>query len=214
LQQPDPIADCENQDMTSTDHAAMLVGRGKTLEWITLGWNLLGVIVLAVLATVSASVALVGFGLDSLIEIGASTVVLWELSGTGEARRLRALRMIGFAFIALAVYLLIQSSVALLTAHHATPSVPGIAWTSVTALVMFGLASGKRATGRALGNPVLVTEGRVTFIDGLLAVAVLLGLVLDLALGWWWADPLAGYVIFYYAAREALSIFRSNGASL
>ena len=170
--------------MTSIDHAAMLVGRGKALEWITLGWNLIGVIVLAFLATAAASVALVGFGLDSLIEIGASTVVLWELSGTGEARRLRALRMIGVAFIVLAVYLLIQSSVALLTEHQATPSVGGIVWTSVTAVVMFSLAAGKRATGRALGNPVLVTEGRVTFIDGLLAVAVLLGLVLDLALGW------------------------------
>lgn len=199
--------------MTSIDHAAMLVGRGKALEWITLGWNLIGVIVLAFLATAAASVALVGFGLDSLIEIGASTVVLWELSGTGEARRLRALRMIGVAFIVLAVYLLIQSSVALLTEHQATPSVGGIVWTSVTAVVMFSLAAGKRATGRALGNPVLVTEGRVTFIDGLLAVAVLLGLVLDLALGWWWADPLAGYVIVYYAAREALSIFRLNEGS-
>lgn len=199
--------------MTSIDHAAMLVERGKALEWITLGWNLIGVIVLAFLATAAASVALVGFGLDSLIEIGASTVVLWELSGTGEARRLRALRMIGVVFIALAVYLLIQSSAALLTVHQAAPSVAGIVWTSVTAVVMFSLAAGKRATGRALGNPVLVTEGRVTFIDGLLAVAVLLGLVLDLALGWWWADPLAGYVIVYYAAREALSIFRSNEGS-
>ena len=199
--------------MTFTDHAAMLVGRGKALEWITLGWNLIGVIVLALLATAAGSVALVGFGLDSLIEIGASTVVLWELSGTGEARRLRALRMIGVAFIVLVVYLLIQSSVALLTEHQAAPSVAGIVWTSVTAVVMFSLAAGKRATGRALGNPVLVTEGRVTFIDGLLAVAVLLGLVLDLTLGWWWADPLAGYVIVYYAAREALSIFRSSGGS-
>ena len=197
--------------MTSTDRTAMLVGRGKTLEWITLGWNVIGVVVLTFLATAAASVALLGFGLDSLIEIGASTVVLWELSGTGEARRLRALRMIGVAFIALAVYLLIQSSVALVTGHHATPSVAGIVWTSVTALVMFSLAAGKRATGRALRNPVLVTEGRVTFIDGLLAVAVLLGLALDLALGWWWADPLAGYVIVYYAAREAITIFRPHG---
>ena len=199
--------------MTSTDRAAILVGRGKVLEWITLGWNVIGVIVLAFLATAAASVGLVGFGLDSLIEIGASTVVLWELSGTGEARRLRALRMIGVAFIALAVYLLIQSSVALLTEHQATPSVAGIVWTFVTAVVMFSLAAGKRATGRALGNPVLVTEGRVTFIDGLLAVAVLLGLALDLTLGWWWADPLAGYVIVYYATREALGIFRLNGGS-
>jgi divalent metal cation (Fe/Co/Zn/Cd) transporter len=73
---------------------------------------------------------------------------------------------------------------------------------------MFCLAAGKLRTGRALRNPVLLTEGRVTFMDGLLAVAVLLGLALDLALGWWWADPVAGYVIVYYAIREAVEIFR------
>jgi divalent metal cation (Fe/Co/Zn/Cd) transporter len=190
----------------------VLIRRGKTLEWLTLGWNVLGVGVLAILAVSSASVALVGFGLDSLIEIAASTVVLWELSGTGEARQRRALRMIGIAFIALAVYLIVQSTLALLTSHHASPSIAGIAWTAVTALVMFALAAGKARTGRALGNPVLVTEGRVTFIDGLLAVAVLAGLALDLMLGWWWADPLAGYVIVYYAVREAVHIFRPEAS--
>ncbi|TFB86855.1 cation transporter [Cryobacterium algoricola] len=188
---------------------ALLVGRGRLLEYATLGWNVVGVGILAVLAVTSSSVALVGFGLDSLIEIGASTVVLWELSGTGDARQRRALRLIGIAFIALAVYLAVQSTVALLSNHHASPSIAGIVWTGVTAAVMFALAFGKARTGRALGNPVLVVEGRVTFIDGLLAVAVLGGLALDLFLGWWWADPLAGYVIVYYAAREASHIFRS-----
>lgn len=79
----------------------------------------------------------------------------------------------------------------------------GIVWTALTAGVMFALAAAKRQTGRALGNPVLTTEGRVTFVDGLLATAVLLGVTLDTALSWWWADFLAGYVIVYYAAREA-----------
>lgn len=81
-------------------------------------------------------------------------------------------------------------------------------WTGVTALVMFTLAVGKARTGRALGNPVLITEGRVTFIDGVLAGAVLVGIVFDFWLGWWWADPLAGYVIVFYAIREAVHIFR------
>jgi divalent metal cation (Fe/Co/Zn/Cd) transporter len=74
---------------------------------------------------------------------------------------------------------------------------------------MFLLAAGKGRVGRALGNPVLVTEGRVTFIDGLLAVAVLLGLALNFAFEWWWADPIAGLVIVYYAIREAVHIFRA-----
>lgn len=182
--------------------------RGFALEFVTLGWNVVGVVVLAILAVQSASVALVGFGLDSLIEIGASTVVLWELSDSGEQRQRRALRLIGAAFVALAAYLLVQSTVALVAGHHATPSQGGIVWTAITAVVMFSLASGKARTGRALRNPVLITEGKVTFVDGLLAVAVLLGLALDLTLGWWWADPVAGYVIVYYAIREAVEIFR------
>jgi len=85
--------------------------------------------------------------------------------------------------------------------------VPGIIWTAVTAVVMFGLAAGKARTGLALGNPVLATEGRVTLIDGILATAVLAGLVLNAWLGWWWADPAAGYVLVFYAAREVRQIF-------
>jgi divalent metal cation (Fe/Co/Zn/Cd) transporter len=82
----------------------------------------------------------------------------------------------------------------------------GIAWASVTAVAMFALAYGKTRTGAALGNPVLQTEGRVTLVDGILATAVLLGLVLNAALGWWWADPAAGYVLVFYAAREVREI--------
>ena len=145
---------------------AALLRRGKGLEWFTLGWNVVGVVVLAFLAVTASSVALVGFGLDRFIEIGASAVALWELSGTGEVRQRRALRLIGVAFILLAVYLLVLSALALLTGHHASPGVGGIIWTAVTAVVMFTLAASKVRTGRALGNRVLVTEGQVTFIDG------------------------------------------------
>lgn len=187
---------------------ARLRRRGFILEGITLGWNVIGVGVLAVASITAGSVALAGFGLDSLIEIGASTVVIWELSGTGERRQQFALRLIAGAFLALALYLLIQSGIALAFGHHAQPSPAGIVWTAVTAVVMFALAAGKAATGRALGNPVLIAEGRVTFIDGLLAAAVLVGILLDTLAGWWWADPLAGLVIVYYAVREALAIFR------
>lgn len=186
-----------------TARKRVLLRRGFALEYVTLGWNVVGVVVLVVAVLGTRSVALAGFGLDSVIEIGASTVVLWELSGTGEARQRRALRLIGVAFVILAVYLTVQSTVALLTAHRPDHGTLGIAWTAVTAVVMFALAAGKTHTGTALGNPVLVTEGRVTLIDGLLAAAVLVGITLDATLGWWWADPLAGYVIVYYATREA-----------
>jgi divalent metal cation (Fe/Co/Zn/Cd) transporter len=184
-----------------------LLRRGFVLEYVTLTWNVVGIVVLAVAAISARSVALAGFGLDSLIEIGASTVVIWELSGTGEERQRRAMRLIGFAFAALALYLLVQSTVVLAVGYHPRHSVPGIVWTAVTAAAMFALAAGKARTGRALDNPVLLTEGRVTAVDGILAVAVLLGLTLNAAAGWWWADPAAGYVLVFYAAREVREVF-------
>jgi len=184
--------------------------RGFALEYSTLAWNVVGIVVLAIAAITARSVALAGFGLDSLIEIGASTVVIWELSGTGKHRQRRALRLIGAAFAALAIYLAVQSTFVLAIRFHPHHSSTGIAWTAVTAVVMFALAAGKARTGRALDNPVLRTEGRVTLIDGLLAVAVLIGLALNAGPGWWWADPLAGYVLVYYAAREVHAIFRRH----
>jgi divalent metal cation (Fe/Co/Zn/Cd) transporter len=192
--------------VTGSEQRALL-RRGFALEYATLAWNLAGIVVLAIAAVTARSVALAGFALDSLIEIGASIVVICELSGTGEERQRRGLRLIGYAFAALAVYLLVQSTVVLATGYHPRHSVPGIVWTAVTAAVMFALAAGKARTGRALGNPVLRTEGRVTLIDGILATAVLVGLVLNAALGWWWADPAAGYMLVFYAAREIRDIF-------
>ncbi len=182
---------------------ARLRRRGFTLEGITLGWNVVGTIVLAVTAVSARSVALGGFGLDSLIEIGASTVVIWELSGAAGDREQRALRLIGIAFVLLAAYLAAQSTVVLALGVHAHTSRLGLAWTAATALVMFLLAFGKERTGRALDHPVLRHEGRVTLVDGILATAVVAGLALDAALGWWWADPAAAYVLVAYAAREA-----------
>ena len=114
-----------------------LLRQGFALEWITLGWNVVGIFVLAAAAISARSVALAGFGLDSVIEIGASLVVIWELTGTGEARQRKALRMIGLAFLALAVYLSIQSLVVLISGFHPRHSPAGIVWSGLTAVVMF-----------------------------------------------------------------------------
>lgn len=199
--------------MSHLDEAARrsLLRRGFALEYATLVWNVFGIVILASAAITAKSVALAGFGLDSLIEIGASLVVIWELSGTGEARRRKALRIIGAAFGALGMYLTVQSTMVLVAGFRPEPSPLGIAWTTVTAATMFALAAGKARTGAALSNPVLTTEGRVTLIDGLLAAAVLLGLLLNGIAGWWWADPLAGYVLGFYALREVKEIFFSDG---
>lgn len=170
---------------------------------MTLSWNVVGVGVLAAAALSARSVALAGFGVDSVIEIGASSVVLWELADVARDRRRRALRFIGVAFVVLAVYLTLQSTLDLALRMHPHHSPAGIAWTAVTVLVMMTLAAGKTQTGQSLNNPVLIAEGRVTMIDGILAGVVLIGLLMNFLANWWWADPVAGYVIVYYALREA-----------
>lgn len=208
-----PSPSAWNTGWVSPPSGVPLLRVGLRLEYATLGWNVVGIVVLAWTAVAARSVALAGFGLDSLIEIGASAVVIWELSGTGEHRQRRALRMIGVAFALLAAYLVVQGIVVLATHHHARHSLVGIVWTALTALAMFSLAFAKSRTGQALDNPVLRTEGRVTFVDGVLAVAVLVGLALNAALGWWWADPAAGFVLVYYAERECVEIFRRDSST-
>ena len=181
----------------------VLLRRGLRLEVATLGWNVVGTVVLVLLALRAGSPALAGFGFDSLIEIGASLVVVWELSGAPELRERRAMRLIGFAFGLLAVFIVVQVVVVLVAGRRPEPSPLGIVWTAMTFVVMLLLATGKLRTGARLGNPVLRTEGRVTLVDAGLAAAVLIGLALNALLAWWWADPVAGLVIVYYAVREA-----------
>jgi divalent metal cation (Fe/Co/Zn/Cd) transporter len=106
------------------------------------------------------------------------------------------------------VYLAVLSTVVLVAGFHPHHSALGIVWTAVTAAAMFLLAAGKAKAGAALGNPVLRTEGRVTLIDGVLASVVTIGLLLNAGLGWWWADPAAGYALVYYGAREAHEALR------
>ena len=147
----------------------------------------------------------------TLIEIGASTVVIWELSGTGQARQRRALRLIGVGFMLLAAHLLVQSTWALVSNHHPHHSPLGIAWTAITALVMFSaLAAGKARTGAALNNPVLRTEGRVTLIDGLLSGRCLRRFAYLTPQPAGGGLPVAGYVLVYYAIREAGGIFSTD----
>jgi len=182
--------------------------RGLRLEYATLGWNVIGLGVLAAAAVSAGSPALAGFGLDSLIEIFASLVVVWQLKGVHADRETRAMRLIGTAFAALAAYLVIQLVIVFATGVRPATSGLGIVWTALTFVVMLALAAGKIRTGNAMGNPVLRAEGKVTLIDAYLAGAVLVGLILNAVFGWWWADPLAGLVIVYYATREALHAFK------
>ena len=198
----DRLVAVQSSTSAAPAHRDQLLQRGLWLEYATLGWNVVGVGVLAVAALAAHSVALAGFGLDSLIEILASTVVVWQLTDAGGQREGTAMRIIGSAFFALAVYIAAQGVYALVTGGPPAASPLGIAWTAITFVAMLALAFGKGRTGAALGNPVLMTEGRVTLIDAYLAAAVLVGLLLNAALGWWWADPLAGFVIVFYSVKE------------
>lgn len=188
----------------------VLLKRGLLLEYLTLGWNVVGVILVVLAAYAARSVALAGFGLDSLIEIFASVVVVWQLKGINLNRERLALRLIGIAFIALIIYIVAQLLVTFLTGTHPATSIGGIVWIAATFIAMLLLASGKRNTGKKLQNEVLLTEGRVTLVDAYLAGAVLVGLVLNSLFGWWWADPLASLVIVYYGIREASHALRES----
>lgn len=192
---------------TATLHSEGLLLRGLRLEYATLGWNVIGLGVLAAAAIGAGSPALAGFGLDSLIEIFASVVVVWQLKGVHADRELRAMRLIGTAFAVLAAYLVIQLVVVFAAGIRPATSGLGIVWTALTFVVMLALAGGKIRTGSALGNPVLRAEGKVTLVDAYLAGAVLVGLALNALFAWWWADPMAGLMIIYYAIREARHAF-------
>ena len=180
-----------------------LLRRGLLLEYLTLGWNVVAVGILALAAVSARSVALAGFGLDSLIEIGASMVVIWQLRNIHAGRERRALFCISVAFSMLAIYVSAQIAWSFLSPRaHPGTSLTGILWVGATVAVMAALAAGKRASGRALDNPVLLAEARVTLVDACLAASVLLGISLNALVGWWWADPAAGLFIVVYGARE------------
>lgn len=188
--------------------AAVLLRRGLRLEYATLAWNVVGSAVVLLAAVSARSAALAGFGLDSLIEIVASLVVVRQLRGDTRSEK-RALSIVGVAFVLLALYVAGQSLYVLVSGFRPDRSTLGIVWLALTAAAMFALAFGKGRVGRALASRVLQTESRVTIVDGYLAVAVLAGLVLNAALGFWWADPAAGFVIVLYGAKEGGAALRA-----
>ena len=185
--------------------------RGLRLEYATLGWNVLEIGFLASAAVMARSVALAGFALDSCIEVFASLVVVWQLKGTATREREQgAVRLIGFAFLGLALYLVVQTAVTLAAGIRPDSSRLGIGWLAATVVAMFSLAAAKARTGRALRNVTLQTEAKVTMIDGTLAATILIGLVLNAAFGWWWADLAGGVVIIGYGLREGSFALRGS----
>ena len=181
--------------------------RALQLEWLTIGWNVGEAFLTIGLGVAAGSLALVGFGTDSIIEIFASAIVIWHFNPVEdherEGRERLALRLVAVAFLLLAIALFTASLRDLLTQREAGESIFGIGYLGVTALVMFGLAMWKRRVADRLGSAPLHSEATMTFLDGILSVLTLTGLALNAALGWWWADPGAALIIAVVALNEA-----------
>jgi divalent metal cation (Fe/Co/Zn/Cd) transporter len=189
---------------------ARLRRRGFTLEYASMAWMAAEAAIAITAGVLASSIALTGFGLDSVIEFFAAAIVIWQLRGDAEDRETRAVRLIGATFFALAAYLAAESVHDLVT--HARPgqSIPGLAITAAALIVMPLLAIAKRRTGQALGNRTLITESAETAFCAYTSAAALAGVGLNTWLGWWWADPLAALVIAALAVKEGLEAWHDQ----
>ena len=184
----------------------MLRNRALRLEWVTNAWNTIEVFVTVGLGIAARSLALVAFGLDSLVELFASMVVIWHLRRALEdpdgSRTSRAVRLIAGAFWLLCAYLLVSGSRSL--ALHEVPghSPAGIAYLAVTACVMFALARAKKGIARQGGSRPLDREASMTYLDSGLSVAILAALAASMTLGWWWADAVAAIAVAVMAGVQ------------
>ena len=180
---------------------------GRRLQTATIVWNLIEVFITVTLGMLAASLALVAFGLDSLIEVFASLVVLWHMNDTQSSHRdRRARNLVAAAFALLALSLTIAGTRALLTGAEPDSSPIGIAYLAITAVVMFTLAAWKARIGKRLDNEPFLAEARMTYLDGWLATAILTALALNAIAGWWWTDPIAALIVAVIAAREAAEL--------
>ncbi len=186
---------------------AKLQRRALRLEFATIAWNVGEAVLTISLGAIAASLALIGFGTVSIVEVFASGVVVWHLLPGHEVdhpeRTRLALRLTAAAFLILGVALSIGAVHDLTSGRRAGESPWGIAYLAVTALVMFGLAYVKRRTADGLDSAPLHAEATMTFLDGILSTATLVGLALNAYLGWWWADPAAALVVAVAALNEA-----------
>jgi divalent metal cation (Fe/Co/Zn/Cd) transporter len=193
------------------DRAARLRQRGFWLEYASMTWMTVEAAVAITAGVIASSIALTGFGLDSVLEFFAAAIVVWQLRGEGQERETRAVRLIGVTFFALAVYLTVESVRDLAGHAHPEQSVAGLGVTAAALIVMPLLAVAKRRTGRALGNRTLIADSAETLFCALISAATLLGLGLNAWLGWWWADPVAALVIAALAVKEGLEAWEEDG---
>lgn len=185
--------------------------RAVVLAWITVAWNVIEAVIAIAAGRDAGSMALVGFGLDSTIEVASAAVIIWQFSGLDEDREQRALRLIAVSFFALAAFVTVQALLDLASGSEPDPSSVGIALAVASLIVMPILATAKRSTGRRLGSVTVAADSQQTWLCTYLSVVLLTGLVLNAALGWWWADSVAAVVIAALAVREGVDAWRGDG---
>ncbi|MDT7575758.1 MAG: hypothetical protein QOH17_2091 [Pseudonocardiales bacterium] len=190
---------------------AVLRRRIRLLVGTTMVYNVIEAAVALAAGTIASSVALIGFGLDSVIEVSSAAAVAWQFAGADPQRRERvALRAIAWSFFALAAYVTVEAVRGLLGAGEAEHSLVGIVLVMVSVVVMPLLSFVQRRTGRELGSASAVADSKQTLLCTYLSAAVLVGLVLNATLGWWWADPVAGLVLAVLAVREGRNAWRGD----
>lgn len=194
---------------------AAAIHRGLNLEYFTVAWNLLEAVVALVSGIAAGSIALMGFGLDSLIEMSSGGVLLWRLNADRDEERREtvermALKLVGWSLLVLAAYVAGDSMVSLVRREAPERSLPGIALALASLIAMPLLARAKRRVASTLGSSALQADSRQTDICAYLAAVLLLGLLLNAALGWWWADPVAGLVMVPLIAYEGSEALRGK----
>ncbi|MET0929349.1 MAG: cation transporter [Aeromicrobium sp.] len=200
--------------MTELDQAGRerLGRRAKLLAGLSVTYNVVEAVIAITAGVVAGSVALVGFGLDSVVEVSSGLIILWQFSHRiPESRERQALRLLAFSFFALAAYVGFESVRGLVSGADPDPSTVGIVLAAVSLVVMPFISYAQRRTGRALGSNAVYADGTQTLLCTYLSAVLLVGLLLNSTLGWSWADPIAGLVIAVVAAREGFQAWRGEG---
>lgn len=180
------------------------------MAWATIAWNVIEAVVAIAAGTAANSVALVGFGLDSTVEVLSAFVIVWQLRGIAEERERLALKLIAISFYALAVYVAVRA-VLDLTGHTEPESSPvGIGLAIASLIVMPTLAAAKHQTGVKMGSAAVIADSNQTKLCAYLSAILLGGLMLNATVGWWWADPIAAVAIATLAAKEGLEAWRGE----
>lgn len=183
------------------------VRRGRKLEYITVAWNSLEALVSIVAGLIAGSVSLVGFGLDSLVEVASGVALLWRLHhDLNESRRERVeqttLRIVGMCFVVLSAYILYESGSALIRHEAPERSIPGILIAGAAVVLMPMLARAKRRVAAGIKSGAMKADSKQADFCAFLSAILLVGLVLNSVFGWWWADPVAGLLMVPIIAKE------------